>query len=241
MARLIISESHIMWFALKGNASYAMRSDRVLLIREQPAAGQRKAAHVGWQVAERKVMDFTKLRLDLVAKGFMITREVKVNENSFQLEAKGSESLCSSNSDSTTTKNGETEMDMKTLTTAQLVEQYNKATGKSIKKFASRAKGEAQLAKALAAATPKPQPRTVRGSASAQPAGRPKKNFVVKATGGGNLKLTGVSLRRQAMLFIEGSKNQSASLDELNAKFDRNMNGVVRVLVKCKFLKVVES
>lgn len=42
------------------------------------------------------------------------------------------------------------------LTTAELVAEYNALTGKSIKKFSSRAAGEKQVANARAAASPKP-------------------------------------------------------------------------------------
>ena len=239
MARLIIGESHIMWFALKGSASYAMRSDRALLLREEPAAGQRKAAHVGWQVAERKVMDFTKLRLDLVARGFTITREVKVNENSFQLEAKGSESLCNSNSQPQPTKNGEAKMDIKSLTTKQLVDEYNKATGKDIKKFASRAKGEAQLAKALTAKPQSAAARQVHGSAGAAPQGRPKKDYTVILQPSGTTKITSVSSRRKILDFIEKNGGKS-TIGGLRGEFGELIDGTVRELIKRKWLSVKE-
>lgn len=139
-------------------------------------------------------------------------------------------------------------MNIKTLSTKDLVALYNKLSGKAIKKFSSRAAGEKQVAALLAKCSPAsilgaekslqpaavPAPvvaRVVKGAASAEAVGRPKANFDVTLTAAAAIsKPNSLSLRRQLITDLAAAKGQTISIAAIESKFGRNMRGVVQKL-----------
>lgn len=137
---------------------------------------------------------------------------------------------------------------IKAMSNADLIALYNKNTGKSIKKFSSRAAGEKQVIASMnghakpAGKAAKPAAkasivRKVKGSAGANGAGRPKVNLDVKLTEkGGSTKLNPKSLRKQLIDWLGGLTNRGTDLHAISKKFERDMRGVVGKLRTSKWL-----
>ena len=131
-------------------------------------------------------------------------------------------------------------MDLKSLSTAALISLYNEKSGKSIKKFSSRAAGEKQVTALLAKApsAPAAPARKVKGAAGAANAGRPKGSFIVKLTRDkAKSSPQKDSLRGQLIEWLDGLTNKSATIEAIEKKFDRNMRGVVNKLIETKWLE----
>ena len=132
-------------------------------------------------------------------------------------------------------------MDLKTATTKQLVAEYNRLTGKNIKKFSSRAAGEKQVLaatnkplSAVALLPPKAQKvkgaRRVKGAIAAEAAGRPVIDYLVtltptKAQSHPNSK----SLRRQLIEWME-KRGTPAAISQIEKHFGRSMRGPISKL-----------
>lgn len=133
------------------------------------------------------------------------------------------------------------------MTTAELIAEYNALTGKSVKRFSSRGAGEKQVSAArergatqttapTGTVVPKGKKgkakiRKVRGAASAEKTGRPASSFTVKlTTTKASSKPNSKSARRELIAWLEGLKDQSATIDRIDEKFGRNMRGVVNKL-----------
>lgn len=146
---------------------------------------------------------------------------------------------------------------VRALSTVELVAIYNRLTGKSITRFASRAKGEAQVLKVLQAANVEaararvarsvaPIARTVNGSAS-EKRGRPKSRFIVQLTeANGKSKPQKESdrmkliewLRAKGPITHEGAElPNAASIDSIETHFAKRMRGVVQKLLDKGWLK----
>ena len=146
---------------------------------------------------------------------------------------------------------------IKAATTAQLVARYNKLTGKSITRFATRANAERrvmQLEKIKAKGDGKvvvsdtvvvkamktsPKPRKIKGAAGAAPAGRPSKEFDVKLLAACPVKLHENSLRQQVKTWLAKQKG-TASIAAINTAFNRKMNGVVAKMAAIGHVECVE-
>lgn len=127
-----------------------------------------------------------------------------------------------------------TPTEIKSAKTAALLAFYNTATGKSIKRFATRAAAEKQCL----ALIPKGA-RAVTGSTSSNGGsklGRPKATFKVKANSEGKSKVGAKSLRRQLLDWLKDQPAKTASIEAIEAQFGRNMRGVVDKLEEVKWL-----
>lgn len=149
---------------------------------------------------------------------------------------------------------------VRALKTPELVTLYNRLTGKSIKKFSSRATGEKQVIKALAASpaatppTPHPLPqgtvRNVRGASSGGKNGRPKSKFIVQLTEDKAKSKPQKSSDRQALIDWLKSKGtiqhggedlaHAASIDSIETHFAKRMRGVVQKLLEKNWLRRIE-
>lgn len=131
-----------------------------------------------------------------------------------------------------------------TATTKELIAKYNQLTGKSIKKFSSRAAGERQvlaaMANSIATATKLPSPRKIKGHASAEAVGRPIKDFTVTLNAQGSSRPNAVSARRQLLEWLKTLPSKTASIGAIEAHFERNMRGVVGKLRAKNWLTVKE-
>lgn len=260
MAKLSAYENRIIWRAEKelptGTVQYAMRSDYVLLRKEQGN---------GWKVEERKVFNMAAKRQHFVSVGYKIlmgdgseqksfapiTQESIITIDAKLIDKQVSEALNNKERD----LKMYTAESLKAMTTPGLVALYNELTGKKIKRFATRAKGEAQVLKAATAKpaaaaksvakpevkkAPAVKPRKVKGTAGAQGSGRPKESFVVKLTKEkAKSKPNKESLRTQLIDFLEGQSGNSATIETIEAHFDRNMRGVVGKLIEKKLCERV--
>jgi hypothetical protein len=156
--------------------------------------------------------------------------------------------------------------EIKRMTTPELVAAYNKLTGKSILRFATRAKGEQQVAKAMekangkstakveAKAQTKPEkntpatpgksaatPRVVKGKAGAAGSGRPRGTFSIQLSGKpGKSTLHKNSLRAQLMNYMQASAQKVFSIETIEQKFNRNMRGVIGKLIEKDWVERVE-
>lgn len=145
---------------------------------------------------------------------------------------------------------------LKILSTAELVELYNKATGKSIKRFATRAAGERQTLAALTApatpsseavappkvvaSRPAPKSRKVNGAAGGK-TGRPPNSFTVLLTAeNAKSKLQKNSLRQKVVDFLGTQKGKQAAIEAIEKRFNANMRGVIAKLKECKWIKISE-
>lgn len=86
---------------------------------------------------------------------------------------------------------------MRNMSTAELVAFYNKATGKNIKKFSSRAAGEQQVAN-LQKAAPEAKPTKAKPKAGSKP----------KAEGGGMSASIAASWQDKAVALARSTKNK---------------------------------
>lgn len=129
---------------------------------------------------------------------------------------------------------------VKQMKSSEMVKLYNERTGKSIKRFSSRAAGERLLLAALSAQPSatrvSPRARLVRGSASRK-IGRPTKNFLVTTLPADKAasKLHDKGLRKQLIDYL-ATCNGKATIEAIDKHFKRNMRGVVNKLVETKWL-----
>lgn len=120
------------------------------------------------------------------------------------------------------------------LSTPELIALYNRLTGKSITRFASRAKGASQVLKALAA---QPKARTVNGSASGR-TGRPKAQYSVQLTEERAKSKPNPKSDRWALIeWLRAQPNATASIDAIEAHFKKRMRGVAQKLIAKLWLK----
>lgn len=148
---------------------------------------------------------------------------------------------------------------VKSLSTPDLVALYNRLTGKSIKGFHTRSKGEQQVLAELAKqpkaappseAKPKASVRTVNGSASAGKTGRPRASFIVVLTEEkGTSKPQKNSVRSQLMEWLRGREPfqfkgerliRAARIEDAEAHFRRPLRGVVQKLIEKSWVKRIE-
>lgn len=147
---------------------------------------------------------------------------------------------------------------IRALKTPELVALYNRLTGKSIKKFASRAAGEKQTIKAQASSSPPAVPalpqgtvRTVRGSSTGGKNGRPKSKYIVQLTEDKAKSKPQKASDRHALIEWLKSKgaihhggeelSHAASIDSIEAHFNKRMRGVVQKLLEKHWLRRIET
>lgn len=145
--------------------------------------------------------------------------------------------------------------EVRALKTPALVALYNKLTGKSVKKFSSRATGEKQVLKALAAQPATPQlpqgtVRTVRGASSGGKNGRPKAKYIVQLTEDKAKSKPQKGSDRQALIDWLKSKGtiqhngtelpHAASIESIETHFNKRMRGVVQKLLEKFWLRRIE-
>jgi hypothetical protein len=86
------------------------------------------------------------------------------------------------------------------------------------------------------------KPRKVSGNAGATQTGRPKGSFIVKLTETkASSKPNPSSLRTQVIELLRKRDDNSASIEQLEKQFNRNMRGVVGKLIQVKWLQRVGS
>lgn len=136
---------------------------------------------------------------------------------------------------------------IKGLPTHELVALYNRLTGKNIKRFSTRAKGEAQTLKAVQQHSS--AVRTVRNGISGKN-GRPKSRFIVQLTAESAKSRPQKTSARTALIEWLKSKDpiqhageslpNAATIESIEAHFNRRMRGVVQKLLEKLWLKRIE-
>jgi hypothetical protein len=254
MAKLTARGRRVVWRAEKTTLGqtlrFAMRSDYTLLIRPHG---------MGWKFFEAKVYDMTARRKAFEVDGYKILMGDGSEPKAFrplqdQSIISSEQQVAKSLSNSKESSIMYTKESVKDASTADLIAAYNKLTGKAVKKFASRDKAEAQVLKAQAkgeqpapkakgAKQPKAtKPRKVSGNAGATQTGRPKGSFIVKLTETkASSKPNPSSLRTQVIELLRKRDDNSASIEQLEKQFNRNMRGVVGKLIQVKWLQRVGS
>ena len=228
MAKLSKGRTHIIFHAMKTHHAqeehFVMRSDFTLLRKVVDLDdGVRKSA--GWKLYETRIWNLHAKRMELVAKGFTVVAGANAPKVL-------SEEVASVKIQSTIKKENQMSFDIKAATTAELLAKYNELSGKSTKRFASRAAGEKQVAALPAKGAPvttPPTARVVKGKAGSLSTGRKKNDFNVTPTPGKALsKLHPNSLRQQLMDWLKDK--EKVSIGAIEKHFDRNMRGVVSKL-----------
>lgn len=153
-----------------------------------------------------------------------------------------------------------TPQEIKEATTAELLKAYNSATGRSIKKFSSRAAAEKQTTAALSKDTAavidsarrsitRSTARLVKGKIGSKK-GRPKTEFKVKLRSGGNggkykrrdgskMHVRSKSIRRVLISWMETQPGKTATAAAIDAQFRRDMRGVIRQLLDAGWLEKI--
>lgn len=128
--------------------------------------------------------------------------------------------------------------EVKSAPTKQLIATYNELSGGApIKKFKDRATAESRVTNLLRKAAPA-KVRVVKGKATANAVGRPRATFKITATpDSAKGRLNKNSLRTQVMDFLSTRPNGTASVDEVNEKFGRQMAGVIQKLLFVNYVK----
>lgn len=137
-------------------------------------------------------------------------------------------------------------MTIKEMKTADLIALYNQLTGKSIKKFSSRAAGEKQVA-AAQAKHGAAKGKIIKG-ASGGKNGRPKLSFAVQLTEEkakskphrASARAALIGWLRDQKLTVEGKAVIGASIETIESHFKRKMRGVVQKLIEKNWLKRIE-
>jgi hypothetical protein len=138
---------------------------------------------------------------------------------------------------------------VRALRTPELVALYNRLTGKSVKRFSSRSKGEGLVIKALANRPPAASTRVVNGHATGR-SGRPKAQYAVQLTEEKAKSKPYKDSTRAALIAWLRSKgsitvgNESlanaATIDSIETHFGKRMRGVVQKLLEKSWLKKIE-
>ena len=143
------------------------------------------------------------------------------------------------------------EAKVKAMPTPELLTLYNSLTGKSIKKFSSRANGEKQTlaaltAKAATAAkadTPKAEATAAAPAAARKVSlmgvkmGRPKSDYGIQVIDGAASKLRPSSMRSMIVNHMNAQPNRSCTISALTEKFGDAVHGAVVKLLSGKHVR----
>lgn len=138
---------------------------------------------------------------------------------------------------------------VKELTTPELIAEYNRLTGKSIKRFSSRPAGEKQVTAARAKVSGHTETaRTIRGASGGRN-GRPKLSFIILLTEdkakskphreSDRAALIGWIRERELKHGSETMKG-AATIEEIEKHFKKSMRGVVQKLEEKSWVKRIE-
>lgn len=255
-----ISKKHcvILWEVFRGSevtgSSYALRSDSMLFTKhtfEGKTSGWRQDR--AWPITQSQeklqalLTDGFKLISEIALQGEVIITEETAHKPLPENAPQQKITLCSEllfNHPNPKGTDMFTAEELKALSTSDLVAAYTRLTGKIIKRFATRAKGEAQVLKAQNKTEPpapkaKAKTRKVNGAAGVPSVGRPVKDFNVRIMSETNAesKPNSTSLRRQLLDWLEKKDGKTATLSAIEKHFDRNMRGVIGKLEEKKWLK----
>lgn len=268
MAKTTAKNFRIVWNASRKSKSgaeelYVMRSDFAVLHKTITASGKSD----GWKLDHRHELDMGAFRKRLIGLGFVIGKggdlPAKVAEEVSRIPTLSE--IISSQSDSLaddnqTQKGTEkmTQHNLKILSNKELVVLYNQASGKTIKRFSTRAVGERLTAAALAVPSPitpagsakKKAHYVPKSSAKAQKAngsgskgkiGRPAIQFSVKLTADeAKSNLQKQSSRQKVVDWLKEQKGGTATIAQLEEKFGK-VRGVVTKLAFVGWVKVIET
>ncbi len=283
MAKAVIKRgrktARVMWNAFRKakdgtEQRYIMRSDYAVLYMKLEANGN----STGWVLDHRHELDMGAFRKRLVGLGFIIGRggelpaEPKPEVGQEVSRIPTLSEIINSQPElvlKQPPKKGTrtmTQHNLKILSAVELVALYNKATGKSIKRFANRAAGERLTLAALSAPagtsaaraarkakTPVAKPeatltapsRKVNGTAGGKSkVGRPVIPFIItlsEADKKANLQKN--SARQKVVDWLKEQKGGSATIAQLEEKFGdvKNIRAVVAKLVATGWAKMKNS
>jgi hypothetical protein len=150
------------------------------------------------------------------------------------------------------------------MTMKEITEAFARITGKQVNRFSTKGAAKKRLLDALKetpgaqlrtpiAVAPEPEPPEVIAEKEADPStpppperrsgkrGRRETDQKYKVGTGGNIRLQKSSLRAQLLEWMATRPDSTASVEEINAQFKRDMNGVIQKLQRHHFISRVRQ